>query len=212
MGISFEPIPHLPLPPVQGELPWFWFPWRLRLLSPLTVRVVAGLCAFASVVLFTSLYAVNAAGAWAALVLLNLLFTLPLCYVTHVMLWNFRLREGICYTLGKAAQAREAFKSDPRQPKHVYFAWKVAHGFRLVVLNDGTSELWNTGGTELARDVNEALGQAGFVVQVGNAKNHVVPDLSIIDMSVERSPVEAAEAQMPTPDAAADLADDVHIV
>ena len=207
VGTSFEPIPHIPLPPVQSELPWFWFPYRFRLRSSLTIQAVACACVFASVLLFVSLYRVNLGAAIASLILLNVLFSIPLFYVSHVMNWNFRLREGICYVLGKAAQAREAFKTHPRQPKHRYFAWPISHGIQLTVLNDGTTELWNTSGGELGQSVNVALGQAGFVVQVGN-KDMVVPDLSV---SGEKTPVLNAEAQMHTPGTTADITEDYNV-
>ncbi len=165
-GGKFEARPHLPFAPVAADfLPWRWFPWKIRVRAPLLLNCLAGVSAGVTVTVFPALYLANKAIAWCFLVFINLLFTVPMLYLSYIMRFNFKLREGICWCKGKAHQAKEEWKktTDPSRAKEVFFEWKCGGGLVLKVLNDGSQECWNVNGDELAGELSNALGLGGVM-------------------------------------------------
>lgn len=163
-GIEFECRPHLPSGSKSRVLPWMWF-WRLRFSASRVLYGLAVLELIASVIIFIELVLwAGVTGAIVFIIVFNLFVTAPMVYAGRMANWNFRLREGVCWCLGKSAQARAQWAYAPSQEdaKQVFFEWKVSRGFKLVVLNDGTRETWNTTGDDLSPQLNNALCLAGF--------------------------------------------------
>jgi len=164
-GSDFEAVPHLPHEPIQGTLPWRWFPWKFRIRAPRLLRWI-GVILQAVALLVTIMLGARGDGAVAGIVfgILTVLFVVPCFYLAYIMDWNFKLREAICYCLGKSVQAKEQWKksTNPETAKHVFFEHKVSRNFLLRVLNDGSQEIWNTTGDELAAELGAALGIHGL--------------------------------------------------
>lgn len=72
--------------------------------------------------------------------------------------------------MGKSALAKEEWKktTNPETGKRAFFEHFVGKNFRLVVLNDGSQEVWKTG-NELGSDLSGALGIEGFMDGIFNA-------------------------------------------
>lgn len=175
---SYETRPHLPLGPVQGTLHWYFTPFKLHLRVQRALRAVAVLFSAGAVLGFAALVPRTGVGATALLLLVHLFVVSPILYLAHLVLFNYRLREGVCWCLGKAAQAKQQWQELPiaskpgstsstsvtrTMAKQVFFIWNVTKRFQLVVLNDGTQEVWNTTGDELHDGLAQSLGLAGFV-------------------------------------------------
>lgn len=164
-GSDFESAPHLPHQPIQGTLPWKWLPWKFRIRAPRLLRWI-GVFLQAVAILVAAVLGGRGDRAVAGIVfcILTVFFVVPCFYLAYIMDWNFKLREGICWCLGKSVQATEQWKKtqNPETAKHVFFDFKVGSHFHLKVLNDGSQEIWNTTGDELAAELSAALGMSGF--------------------------------------------------
>ena len=166
----YETRPHLPLGPVQGTLNWYFLPFKLHLRVQRLLRCLAVFISGSSILGFAALVPRTGLGATALLLLVHAFVVAPILYIAHLVLFNYRLREGVCWCLGKAAQAKQQWQELPitakpsrTMAKHVFFMWNVTKRFQLVVLNDGTQEVWNTTGDELNDGLAQSLGLAGFV-------------------------------------------------
>lgn len=170
-GSSYRSRPHLPLSPRQGSIPWSWAPFQTKVKAPRLLYFSSGVAFTGSWLAYAAVLQYSLVGAIAILAFINVLLTAPMLYLAYVINFNFKLREGICWCLGKAAQAKSqwAHAKFKEYAKHVFFEWRVTHHVKLVVLNDGTQEIWNTTGDELGEDLSKALGLEGFTGHAFNS-------------------------------------------
>lgn len=185
-GAPFDLRPHLPFEPhAEGPIPWRWFPWKIRIRMPLLLNTLAGSSTIVSLIVFGTQLFFRPAVAVCVLIFLNLLFTVPLLYMAYIMTFNFKLREGLCWAKGKSVQAKMEWKksTDPSRAKHVFFEWKVGSGLVLKVLNDGSQEIWNIGGDQLAGELAGALGVSGLMGGAMGGSNGFV-DAGVADGAV----------------------------
>ena len=140
-GMAHECRPHLPSANTKRVLPWMWF-WRVRISSPRLFTLLAVAELITSCVIFVELllYA-SVAAAVGFLVAFSVVFTAPMLYVAPIAEFSLRLREGLSYVMGKAAQAQAQWVNarNLEYAKHVFYEHSVTARFKLVVLNDGTS-------------------------------------------------------------------------
>lgn len=163
----------------------FQFPWKFRVSTPIVLNTIAGLLmggsAIALVATFIQITAARAvislggsantgpSGAVPAVLTVVLqLLAWPCLYLAHIMVWNFRLREAICWAFGKSVQAKAQWKltESKEKAKHVFFTYNISKNLVIKVLRDGSQELWNTSGGEFSASLGQALGETGFIGKV----------------------------------------------
>lgn len=181
VGSPYESRPHLPHVPMSGTLPWKWFPFKFRIRMPRVLRWVGGIVQVAVVAGGSLLLAARQTALGILVPLfMTIMFTIPCFYLAYIMDWNFKLREAICWCLGKSVQAKAEWKktTNPETGKHIFFEYPVSKNFKLVVLNDGSQEIWNTTGDELGAELSESLGMNGFTGDAFNGDTGIAVDYS----------------------------------
>jgi len=146
---------------------------------PRLLRWIGGIIQLIAIITGAALFVAQhkAAGILVPL-FLTFFFVIPCFYIAFIMDWNFKLREGIDWCLGKSVQAKHEWKktTNPETGKHVFFVHKVGKNFKMVVLNDGSQEIWNTTGDELGAELSGALGMNGFTGDVFNGETGIAVD------------------------------------
>jgi len=137
---DFQVLPHLPLPPnvADKKVPWFWFPYKVRPVSPLFLRGL--LCTLLYMLLLLLSTVLFPLIRWipALVILILTAICLPIAYVVHIMEFNYKLRDAIAFSAGKSVQAKAHFSSGILKvaADATYFEYNIFPGGKIVVLND----------------------------------------------------------------------------
>ena len=170
LGETFNPEPFLPPPVAEGPLKWRWFPFRAKFSISALIAFLGTVCFGVAIILFSPVVGGVGGGIGGFIFLLLSIACFYLVYIVH---WNFRLREAMCYVLGKKQQALEVWEeaTDKAYAKDVFHIEKLG-GVELRVLRDGSTEARQptqgqeppgnaAGGSVGEINVNMQFGEAG---------------------------------------------------